>query len=118
MTIVPLGKHIAAELQGKETPPVRHLLVRTVPETGEKALYLGSCASHIIGWDVPEGRALLEELLGWATRPQFVYRRRGKTNDLVMWDNRSCLHRGRPRDNGAYKRIMHLTTLAGDGPTA
>ncbi len=34
-----------------------------------------------------------------------------------MWDNRTCLHRGRPWDNGVYKRIMHRTTLAGDGPT-
>ena len=64
-----------------------------------------------------KGRALLEELLEWATRPQFVYRHRWKANDLVMWDNRTCLHRGRPWDNGVYKRIMHRTTLAGDGPT-
>lgn len=139
LTIVPLGEHIAAEVRGidaaslqgeqtfaelrralyryKETPPVRHVLVRTVPETGEKALYVGSYASHIIGWDIREGRALLEDLLEWATQPRFVYRHCWKTNDLVMWDNRSCLHRGRPWENGIYKRIMHRTTLAGDGPT-
>ncbi len=101
----------------KATPPVRHMLVRTVPETGEKALYVGSYASHVIGWDIEKGRALLEELLEWSTQPQFVYRHRWKANDLVMWDNRTCLHRGRPWDNGVYKRIMHRTTLAGGGPT-
>ena len=102
----------------KETPPVRHVLVRAVPETGEKALYVGSYASHIIGWEREKGSALLKELLDWSTQQQFVYRHRWKTNDLVMWDNRSCLHRGRPWENGIYKRIMHRTTLAGDGPTA
>ncbi len=101
----------------KETPPVRHVLVRTVPETGEKALYVGSYASHIIGWEREKGRALLEALLEWATQPKFVYRHQWETNDLVMWDNRTCLHRGRPWDNAVYKRIMHRTTLAGDGPT-
>ena len=101
----------------KETPPVRHVLVRTVPELGEKALYVGSYASHIIGWEREKGGALLQELLEWSTQPQFVYRHCWSTNDLVMWDNRSCLHRGRPWDNGVYKRIMHRTTLAGDGPT-
>ena len=101
----------------KETPPVRHVLVRTVPELGEKALYVGSYASHIIGWEREKGRALLEELLEWATQPKFVYRHQWETNDLVMWDNRTCLHRGRPWDNAVYKRIMHRTTLAGDGPT-
>jgi alpha-ketoglutarate-dependent 2,4-dichlorophenoxyacetate dioxygenase len=101
----------------KETPPVRQVLVRTIPETGEKALYVGSYASHIIGWEREKGSALLEELLEWSTQPRFVYRHRWKTNDLVMWDNRTCLHRGRSWDNRVYKRIMHRTTLAGDGPT-
>ena len=109
---------LLSEAFRKETPPVRQVMVRTIPETGEKALYVGSYASHIIGWDTEKGRALLEELLEWATQPQFVYRHRWKANDLVMWDNRSCLHRGRSWDNRVYKRIMHRTTLAGDGPTA
>jgi len=98
-----------------ETPPVQHALVRTIPETGEKALHVGSYASKIIGWPLEKGRALLEELLDWSTQPQFVYRHSWRTNDLVMWDNRSSLHRGRPWDGHSYKRIMHRTTLAGDG---
>lgn len=112
-----IAPDLLSEAFRKETPPVRQVMVRTVPETGEKALYVGSYASHIIGWDIAKGRSLLEELLEWSTQPRFVYRHRWKTNDLVMWDNRSCLHRGRPWDNGVYKRIMHRTTLAGDGPT-
>lgn len=101
----------------KETPPVEHALVRTIPETGEKALHVGSYASRIIGWPLEKGRALLQELLEWSTQRQFIYRHSWRTNDLVMWDNRSCLHRGRPWDGHSCKRIMHRTTLAGDGPT-
>ena len=112
-----IAPHLMSEAFKKETPAVKHVLVRTIPETGEKALYVGSYASHIIGWPIERGATLLKELLEWSTQPQFVYQHKWRINDLVMWDNRSCLHRGRPWDNGTYKRIMHRTTLAGDGPT-
>jgi alpha-ketoglutarate-dependent 2,4-dichlorophenoxyacetate dioxygenase len=100
-----------------ELPPVPQVLVRTLPETGKKALFIGSHASHIVGWPVEKGRALLKELLEWSTQPQFVYTHTWQPKDLVMWDNRCCLHRGRPWDGRKYRRIMHRTTIAGDGPT-
>ena len=100
-----------------EIPPADQLVVRTIAETGEKILFVGSYASHIIGWPTEKGRSLLKELLEWSTQPQFVYRHTWRVNDLVMWDNRYCLHRGRPWDTESHKRIMHRTTLAGDGPT-
>ena len=100
-----------------EVPPVMQRVVRTISETGKKVLFVGSYASHIIGWPTEKGSALLKELLEWATQPQFVYQHRWRVNDLVMWDNRYCLHRGLPWDSGKHKRIMHRTTLAGDGST-
>ncbi len=100
-----------------EIPPVKQLVVRTIVDTGEKILFVGSYASHIIGWPIEKGRSLLKELLEWSTQPQYVYRHHWRVNDLVMWDNRYCLHRGRPWDTKSHKRIMHRTTLAGDGPT-
>jgi len=100
-----------------EVPPVMQRVVRTISETGEKVLFVGSYASHIIGWPTEKGSALLKELLEWATQPQFVYQHRWRVNDLVMWDNRYCLHRGRAWDSSNHKRIMHRTTLAGDGST-
>ncbi len=99
-------------------PPVPQAVVRTHPATGRKALYLGSHASHIIGRPVEEGRALLRELLEFATQPRFVYRHVWRRHDLVMWDNRCALHRGRPWDERRYRRVMHRTTVAGAGPTA
>ena len=101
----------------KDTPPVNQRLVRTIPETGKKALLVGSYTTHIHDLPSEEGKALLKELLDWSTQPQFVYRHTWRVNDLVVYDNRCCLHRGRSWDRGKYKRVLHRTTLAGDGPT-
>ena len=97
-------------------PPVRHRLVRANPANGRQALYLGSHASFIVGMPVDDGRALLRELLAHATRPEFVFQHRWRVGDCVMWDNRAVLHRGRPWDP-RHRRVMHRTTVAGDGPT-
>jgi alpha-ketoglutarate-dependent 2,4-dichlorophenoxyacetate dioxygenase len=94
-------------------PPVVHPLIRVHPETGRKALYIGRHASHIIGRPVEEGRALLAELLEHATQPRYCYSHAWHVGELVMWDNRMVLHRGRPWDDTRYKRIMHRTTIAG-----
>jgi alpha-ketoglutarate-dependent 2,4-dichlorophenoxyacetate dioxygenase len=101
-----------------ETPPVRQAVVRTNLENGKKAFYTGSHASHIVGWPVEEGRALLKDLVARATQPEFTYSHNWQAKDLVIWDNRCVLHRGRPWDKARYRRVMHRTTVAGDGPTA
>ena len=98
-------------------PPVKQRLVRANPVNDHRALYLGSHASYILGLPVAEGRALLRELLEHATRPEFVFQHRWRVGDSVMWDNRAVLHRGRPWDTERYRRVMHRTTVAGDGPT-
>ena len=100
------------ELRGS-LPPVQQALVRRNPVTGEKALFLGSHASHIVGMPVKEGRGLLNDLLAFATRPEFVLRHRWRAGDLVMWDNRAVLHRGRPWPESRYPRTMVRTTVAG-----
>ncbi len=97
-----------------ELPPVQHRVVRVHPVTGRKALYIGRHASHIVGMPLEDGRKLLADLLEHATQPRFVYRHNWTVGDLVMWDNRCVLHRGRPYDMAKHHRIMHRTTLAGD----
>jgi alpha-ketoglutarate-dependent 2,4-dichlorophenoxyacetate dioxygenase len=103
--------------QEAAVPPVKQRLVRENPVNGRRALYLGSHASYIVGMPVDEGRALLRDLLEHATRPEFVFEHRWRVGDCVMWDNRAVLHRGRPWDTVRYRRVMHRTTVAGDGPT-
>ena len=99
-----------------DTPPVPQPMVRLIPETGRRALLVGSYATHIVGQPLHEGQTLLAELLAWVTRPEFVYSHRWQLNDLLVYDNRCCLHRGRDWDRANCKRILHRTTLAGDGP--
>jgi alpha-ketoglutarate-dependent 2,4-dichlorophenoxyacetate dioxygenase len=95
----------------KALPPVPQALVRHHPASGRTSLYLASHASHIIGWPVAEGRALIEELIAFATQPRFVYQHRWAVGDLVMWDNRCTMHRGRPYDD-AQRRVLHRATVS------
>jgi len=86
--------------------------VHTNPRTRRKSLYLASHASRIIDWPVPEGRLLLRDLIEHATQPQFVYRHQWRAGDLVIWDNRATMHRGRPFDDGKHRReLRRVTTL-------
>jgi alpha-ketoglutarate-dependent 2,4-dichlorophenoxyacetate dioxygenase len=96
----------------KELPPVRQALVRHHRYSGRTSLYLASHASHIIGRPVEEGRALIEELIAFATQPQFVHRHRWIGGDLVIWDNRCTMHRGLPYEDTKYRRqLVRVTTL-------
>lgn len=96
--------------------PVRQRLVRTLPRTGRKSLYLSSHAGAIVGWPLPEARLLLRELTEHATQREFVYSHKWRVNDLVIWDNRQTMHRGRAFPVGE-PRDVRRTTLKGDGPT-
>jgi alpha-ketoglutarate-dependent 2,4-dichlorophenoxyacetate dioxygenase len=94
-----------------------HPLVRTIPRSHRKSLYVASHASRIIDWPVPEGRLLLRDLMEHATRPEFVYRHSWRVGDLVIWDNRATMHRGKPFDDTKYRReLRRVTTLDIDEP--
>jgi len=96
--------------------PVRHRLVRTNATTGRKSLFLSSHIGGIVGWPVPEARALLRDLTEHATQPQFVHVHQWRQYDLVIWDNRQTMHRVRRFDESEI-RDMRRTTVAGDAPT-
>jgi alpha-ketoglutarate-dependent 2,4-dichlorophenoxyacetate dioxygenase len=104
----------AEERAGLE--PVRQVLVRVHPGSGRKTLYLASHASHIVGMPVPEGHLLLRDLMEHATQRPFVYRHRWRVGDLVMWDDRCTMHRGRPYDP-RHVRDMHRTTVSDERST-
>jgi alpha-ketoglutarate-dependent 2,4-dichlorophenoxyacetate dioxygenase len=89
-----------------------HPLVRTIPRSGRRSLYVASHASRIIDWPVPEGRLLLRDLMEHATQPEFVYRHSWRVGDLVIWDNRATMHRARPFDDTKFPReLRRVTTL-------
>jgi len=109
---------LISEAQKRETPPIPQAVVRTNPANGCKNFFAGAHASYIRSMPVEEGRTLLRELTAFATQAQYVYTHKWRPKDLVIWDNRCCLHRGRTWDKAKYRRVMNRTTVAGIGPTA
>jgi alpha-ketoglutarate-dependent 2,4-dichlorophenoxyacetate dioxygenase len=95
--------------------PVHQPLVRTHPATGRKSLFLAAHAGAIIGWTIPEARMFLRDLTEHATQHEFVYSHTWWPYDLVMWDNRSTMHRARRFDRNEVRDVRR-TTLAGDAP--
>ncbi len=93
--------------------PVRQRLVRTHPVSGRRSLFLSSHAGAIEGWTVPEARMFLRDLTEHATQREFVYSHAWRPFDLVMWDNRTTMHRARRFDRNE-KRDVRRTTLGGD----
>ena len=90
-------------------PTVAWPIVRTHPGSQRKTLFIGAHATHIVGWPVPEGRLLLAELLEHATQRRFVYRHTWRPGDLVIWDNRAVLHRGRRYDLSRRRELRRST---------
>ncbi len=96
--------------------PVRQRLVRTHPVTGRKSLFLSSHAGTILGWTIPEARMFLRDLTEFATKDHFVYSHEWRVNDLVIWDNRTTMHRARRFDRNEVRDVRR-TTLGGDVAT-
>jgi alpha-ketoglutarate-dependent 2,4-dichlorophenoxyacetate dioxygenase len=107
-----LGFTNFSDEERQSMPPVPQVLVRTLPESGRKSLYLASHAGRIFGMPEPEGRALIEELVAHATQRQFVYTHRWRVHDLVIWDNRCTMHRGTEFDDLRWKRDVQRATVS------
>jgi alpha-ketoglutarate-dependent 2,4-dichlorophenoxyacetate dioxygenase len=106
------------EEERRSRPPVRHALVHTHSGSGRKSLYLASHASRIVGRPVDEGRALLRELMAFATRPEFVFAHRWRRGDVVIWDNLCTMHRATEFDDQSYRRDVRRTTVRERDPAA
>ena len=98
----------------RSRPPSVHPLVWT-HRSGRKSLVLGNTTDHVVGMEVEEGRALLDDLLERTTVPDNVYRHQWSVGDTVMWDNRGVLHRVVPYTADS-RREMLRTTILGDEP--
>jgi alpha-ketoglutarate-dependent 2,4-dichlorophenoxyacetate dioxygenase len=91
--------------------PVSQRLVRYHPGSGRRSLFLSSHIGRIRGMPVPEALSLLRDLMEHAMQREFVYRHEWQVNDLLMWDNRCTMHRGRPYDDKNQPRDMRRVTL-------
>jgi alpha-ketoglutarate-dependent 2,4-dichlorophenoxyacetate dioxygenase len=113
-----LGTTDWSEEEKNVLPPVRWKLVRTHPGSGRRLLFVGVHARAITGWTLPEGRLMLSDLLEHATQRQFVHRHDWRVGDLVMWDNRCTLHRGRRYDLAERRELRRTTTMDLEGVAA
>lgn len=109
-----LGDDQYTQEQRSAIPPVQWPIVQTHAGSGRKHLFIGAHASRIVGMTVPEGRMILMDLLEHATRPRFVYRHDWRAGDLVIWDNRCTLHRGRHYDLSERRELRRSTTVDTD----
>jgi alpha-ketoglutarate-dependent 2,4-dichlorophenoxyacetate dioxygenase len=96
----------------RRLPPVPQMLVRTIPQSGRKSLYVASHAGRIYGMPDAQGRALIDELIAHVIQRQFVYTHRWRPNEMVMWDNRCTMHRGTDFDDLRWVRDMRRVTLS------
>jgi alpha-ketoglutarate-dependent taurine dioxygenase len=95
-------------------PTHEHPLVWT-HRSGRKSLVLGASADYVVGMDRDEGRALLTDLLDWATTADKVYSHTWSVGDTVIWDNRGVLHRAAPYAPDSEREMLR-TTVLGDEP--
>ncbi len=109
-----LGDTGYSEAQVAAIPPARWPLVRTHAGSGRKHLFIGVHAREVIGLPVPVGRLLLSDLLEHATQRENVYRHEWQVGDLVIWDNRCTLHRGRRYNLSERRELRRSTTLDAD----
>ncbi|TCZ66193.1 TauD/TfdA dioxygenase family protein [Roseicella aquatilis] len=112
-----LGFEDYTEEEKQAFAPVRQRLVRWHPGSGRHSLYLSSHIGQILGMPRPEAMMLIRNLTEFATQRQFVYAHPWKQWDLVMWDNRSTMHRARPFEDHRYPRDMRRVTLTDVAPT-
>lgn len=115
-TRVLLGDDAYTDEQLKQMPPAVWPLVDTHSGSGRKVLFVGVHARRILGMSTAESRLLLSDLLEHATQRANVYRHEWQVGDLVMWDNRATVHRGR-RFDLTERRELRRTTV-NDSPEA
>jgi taurine dioxygenase len=100
---------------GEVQTTTAHPLVRTHPETGRKALFIGGHVRYFEDMTVAESQPLIDFLMDHATKPEFTCRFRWRSGSLAFWDNR-CTQHYAINDYPAETRIMHRVTVCGDVP--
>lgn len=104
---------IFSDKEKRDFCPQSHPLVRVHPETKRYSFFIGSHCSHINGWELKRGRALIKKITALCTAQRYIYTHLWQRGDVVIWDNRTVLHRGLPFDF-SQRRVMHRVTVSGE----
>ena len=109
-----IAPHLASERERSTMPAVSWRMRWRNPVNGRDALYIASHTCAIDGMETAEALKLIDELTALATRPERIYRHRWQPGDVVMWDNRATMHRGRPWPIDQPRNMIRTTISATD----
>jgi alpha-ketoglutarate-dependent 2,4-dichlorophenoxyacetate dioxygenase len=109
-----IAPHLASDREKSALPSVRWRIRWCNPANGHDSLYLASHTYGIDGMPDEQAQALLTELIDHATAPGHTYLHRWQPGDVVMWDNRCVLHRGRPWPADRPRHMVRTTITATD----
>lgn len=109
-----IAPHLASERERSTMPAVCWRMRWRNPVNGRDALYIASHTCGIEGMARAEALQLIDELTALATQPEHVYQHRWRAGDVIMWDNRATLHRGRPWPLNEPRYMIRTTISATD----
>ncbi len=107
-----IAPHLASERERSALPPVSWRIRWRNPVNGRDALYVASHTCGIDGMSNAEAQALIAELIDFATVPGNVHQHRWRPGDVIVWDNRATLHRGRPWPDSEPRHMIRTTISA------
>ena len=91
-----ISSELAAQKEMTQWPDRPWRAIWPNPVTGEESLFIASHAFAIEGMGLQEGQEIIEAAIDFCTRPEFVYSHEWSVGDVLIWDERCTLHRGRP----------------------
>ena len=109
-----IAPHLASERERTALPPVSWRLCWRNPANGRDSLYIASHTFEIDGMSRDAAQALLADLIAFATAPEHTHLHRWEAGDVIMWDNRAVLHRGRPWPDDKARHMVRTTITASD----
>ena len=105
---------LASEKEKNALPPAHWRMRWRNPANGRDALYVASHTYAIDGMEAAEAQALIDELITFITAPGHTFEHEWRAGDVIMWDNRAVLHRGRPWPADAPRHMVRTTVAATD----
>lgn len=109
-----IAPHLASEREKSTLPPVRWRIRWRNPANGRDSLYVASHTCGIDGLAQDDALRLIDELIAHITAPVHTYLHRWQPGDVIMWDNRCVLHRGRPWPDDQPRHVVRTTISATD----
>jgi alpha-ketoglutarate-dependent 2,4-dichlorophenoxyacetate dioxygenase len=109
-----VAPQLASERERAQLPPVSWRLTWPNPVNGRLSLYIASHTCGIAGMTNEAAQALVADLIAFATAPGQTHLHRWQAGDVIMWDNRATLHRGRPWPHGQARHMVRTTISAND----